>query len=118
MSTVRRFLLLLLLVPAVCWAQSLHITDDQAGALLGENVVVQGTVAAVYTSSGGNTFLNFGGVYPDQDFTAVIFSEESSSFPHVEELQGKRVAISGVVRLYRGKPEIILRNASQMQVLQ
>ena len=117
MPTSRRVVLALLFLPVVCWAQSLQITDEQAAAHVGQKVVVQGTVAGVYTSRSGNTFLNFGGTYPDQDFTAVVFSEASSSFSDVEQLQGKRVAISGVVRLYRGKPEIILRSASQLQVL-
>ena len=112
-----RFLLIFLLVPLVCWAQSLHIKDSEATAHVGQQVVVEGAVAAVFTSRSGNTFLNFGAPYPNQDFSAVIFAENSSSFRNVEQLQGKRVAVSGVVRLYRGKPEIILRSAHQLRLL-
>src|SRR5690242_16902461 len=111
MSIARRSFLILLLLPVVCRAQNIRITDEQAAAHVGQQVVVQGTVAGVYTSRSRNTFINFGGTYPNQDFTAVIFSEASSSFANVEQLQGERVAISGVVRLYRGKAEIILRSA-------
>jgi DNA/RNA endonuclease YhcR with UshA esterase domain len=117
MSTAKRAFLILLLLPVVCRAQNLRITDQQAAAHVGQQVVVQGTVAGVYTSRSGNTFVNFGGAYPNQDFTAVIFSEASSSFPNVYQLQGKHVEVSGVVRLYHGKPEIILRSASQLEVL-
>jgi DNA/RNA endonuclease YhcR with UshA esterase domain len=117
MAIAKRVFVALLLLPVVCWAQSLHITDEQAAAHVGQQVTVQGTVSSVYTSRGGNTFINFGGSYPNQDFTAVIFSEASSSFPNVDPLQGKQVEVSGVVRLYHGKPEIILRSASQLRVL-
>jgi DNA/RNA endonuclease YhcR with UshA esterase domain len=117
MSRSGRFLLIFLLFPVVCWAQSLHITDDQAAAHVGQQVVVEGTVVRVYTSSSGTTFLNFGAAYPNQDFTAVIFDKVSSAFPSVDQLRGKRVAISGAVQLYQGKPEIILRSASQLRLL-
>lgn len=111
------YLLAFLLLPIACWAQGSHITDSQAGAHVGERVLVDGVVAGVYTSRSGNTFINFGSAYPNQDFTAVIFSENAGTFPNVEGLQGKRVEISGVVRLYKGKPEIILRAADQLRVL-
>jgi DNA/RNA endonuclease YhcR with UshA esterase domain len=111
-------LFIFLLVPLVCWAQSTHINDGQAGGYVGQRVVVEGTVAAVFVSQSGNTFLNFGAAYPDQDFSAVIFADNASSFGNVEQLEGKRVAISGVVRIYRGKPEIILRSADQLRTLE
>jgi DNA/RNA endonuclease YhcR with UshA esterase domain len=47
----------------------------------------------------------------------VIFDKESSAFSNVDQLRGKRVAISGAVQLYEGKPEIILRSASQLRML-
>lgn len=113
----KRLLLIFLLVPFVCWAQNTHIKDEQAGAYVGQRVVVEGTVAAVFVSRAGNTFLNFGAAYPNQDFSAVIFADNASSFRDVEQLEGRRVAVSGRVRIYRGKPEIILRSADQLRVL-
>lgn len=107
-----------LMLPLVCWAQNLHIKDNEAGEHVGQRVFVEGTVAAVFTSRSGNTFLNFGATYPNQDFSAVIFAENSGSFHDIQQLQGKRVEVSGVVRVYRGKPEIILRSTQQLHVLE
>jgi hypothetical protein len=45
------------------------ITDDQASRFLGQNVTVEGVVTAVTRSKKGNTFINFGGAYPNQTFT-------------------------------------------------
>ena len=100
------YLLAFLLLPISCWAQGQRITDSQAGAHVGERVLVDGAVAGVHTSRSGNTFINFGSAYPNQDFTAVIFSENAGAFPNIEGLQGKRPEISGVVRLCKGKPGV------------
>jgi DNA/RNA endonuclease YhcR with UshA esterase domain len=114
---VRGLLLIWLLVPVVCRAQTPHISDRQAAAHVGERVVVEGKVVAVYTSQMGTTFLNFGAVYPHQDFSAVIFAANSLAFPSIQNVQGKRVEVTGVVRLYRGKPEVILQSAGQLRRL-
>lgn len=105
-----------LMLPLGCWAQTAHIKDGQAGEHVGQRVVVEGTLVGVYASRSGNTFLNFGAAYPNEDFTAVIFAENSGSIRNVQVLEGKRVEVSGVVRLYRGKPEIILRSAGELRV--
>jgi DNA/RNA endonuclease YhcR with UshA esterase domain len=105
------------LLPPACWARTPHITDRQAATHVGQRVVVEGKVVAVYTSQMGTTFLNFGAVYPRQDFSVVIPAAHSLAFPSVQQLQGKRVEVTGVVRLYRGKPEMILRSADQLRRL-
>jgi hypothetical protein len=40
------------------------IPDSEASAHVGQNVTVEGIVSAVTTSRKGNTFINFGGIYP------------------------------------------------------
>jgi hypothetical protein len=93
-----------LLIPLLCWSQTVHITDADAAAHVGEHFVIEGTVAAVYTSRKGNTFLNFGAKYPNQDFAAVVFASSAGVFSNLRNLAGRRVRVTGVVRLYRGKP--------------
>ncbi len=107
-----------LLVPLVCCAQSAHISAAQATAHVGEYVTVEGTVASVHASRKGHTYINFGASYPRQDFTAVVFASNARAFNGLMELSGKRVRITGVVRLYQAKPEIVLETASQLTVLQ
>src|ERR1700680_3229097 len=46
------------------------VQDSEAAQYVGKNV--RGLVVAVYTSKKGNTFLNFGGKYPNQTFTGYI----------------------------------------------
>jgi hypothetical protein len=58
-------------------------------------------------------FLGFGKPYPDQPFAAVIFGTDRAKFGTLETtLQGKRVCVSGAIREYRGKPEIVLTDPS------
>jgi DNA/RNA endonuclease YhcR with UshA esterase domain len=44
----------------------------------------------------------------------VIFSDSVSEFPNVEQLAGKTISVSGTVKLYSGRPEIILRSPNQI----
>jgi DNA/RNA endonuclease YhcR with UshA esterase domain len=82
---------------------------------VGEDVVVEGRVASVYTSRKGNTFLNFEQPYPDQVFTAVLFRQNRRLFGDLRRYEGRVVRVSGRIKLYRGKPEIILDSPSQLQ---
>jgi hypothetical protein len=63
----------------------------------------------------GVTFIDLGGRYPNNAFTAVIFSQDAGKFPDVGSLRDKPVEITGRVRLYMRKPEIFLRAASQLK---
>src|ERR1700747_2173295 len=96
-------------------AQQRIVADSQAAAHLGESATVEGTVASVHVTRSGTTFLNFGAAYPKQTFTAVIFSSAATRFPNPQQWEGKRVRVSGKVRLYRERPEIVLEEPSQLQ---
>ena len=103
----------LLAVPA--FAETIQPAD--APAHVGQTVTVEGTVDEVNTDPrSGNTFIDMGGRYPDQAFTAVIFRSDAGSFQDVKSLNGKTVEITGRVRLHKGKPEIILNAASQIKI--
>jgi DNA/RNA endonuclease YhcR with UshA esterase domain len=100
-------------VPAL--AQTRTIGPADAKTHIGQTVTVEGPVGNVYTARSGMTFINIGGRYPDNAFTAVIFTDDTSKFPDVRSLDGKTVDITGAVSLYRGKPEIILKTADQVK---
>jgi DNA/RNA endonuclease YhcR with UshA esterase domain len=95
-------------------AQQLVIRDSAAASHVGQTVTVEGMVASVHVARSGTTFLNFGAAYPNQTFTAVIFQSAASRFPNVKQWDGRRVRVSGEVRLYRGKPEIVLDAPAQL----
>jgi len=91
------------------------IPDTEAAQHVGQDVTVEGVVTAVTTSRKGNTFINFGGVYPNQTFTGwVPAGTPLASDASLQLLQGKKVKITGRIELYRGKPEIRVLSKSQI----
>jgi len=94
------------------------VADTDAAAHVGQTATVQGLVAQVFTSSKGNVFLDFENPYPNEVFSAVVFSSSASQFGDLTAYQGKQVQVSGQIRLYKGKPEIILNSPSQLRLVQ
>jgi DNA/RNA endonuclease YhcR with UshA esterase domain len=107
-------------VALVVWAGAAYaasLAPDEAARHVGENATVCGVVASATYASRLNaqpTFLNLGKPYPDQVFTAVIFGKDRSKFGTPETLRGKQVCVMGEIRLYHGKPEIILTDPKQL----
>ncbi len=91
------------------------IVPAEAKAHVGQPVTIEAAISEVHTSRSGATFLDIGGPFPDNDFVAVIFSDDAAKFPKAETLEGKTVTITGTVQLYDGKPEIILKSANQLR---
>jgi len=92
------------------------ITPDEAAQHVGDLVVVQGTISQIVLSVNLTTHINFGGLYPNHVFTATIFKAKQPLFKGVKELEGKVVQVRGVVHLYRGKPEIVLEEPTQLRL--
>lgn len=90
------------------------ISPQDALSHVGNSVIVRGIVDEVHTSNRGNVFLNMGGHYPNQAFTGFIRAGDVGQFHNIQSYQGKTVNISGTIKLYKGKPEIELRSASQL----
>ncbi len=65
---------------------------------------------------GQPTFLNFGGNYPNAPLTIAIWNDIRNEFEEAPEefYKGVQVCIVGKIVLYKGKPEIILRNKNQI----
>jgi len=51
---------------------------------------------------------------PVEAFTAFIPSASAAQFPNPQQYEGRTVAPSGKITLYKGKPEIILNSPSQI----
>jgi len=102
--------------PIAAWAASL--TPEDAPNHVGETATVCGTVASANYAArtrGEPTFLNLGKPYPNHIFTAVIWGSDRPKFGTPEtSLLGKLVCTTGVIKLFRGRPEIILRNPNQL----
>jgi DNA/RNA endonuclease YhcR with UshA esterase domain len=89
-------------------------TAADAAKHVGEIATVTDRVDGVHQSGKGNIFLNMGGKYPNQAFTAWIPSASASQFSNPQQYEGKTVSVSGKITLYHGKPEIIVENVSQI----
>jgi len=91
----------------------------EAGKYLGRELIVEGKVADAYHDSKSNTvFFNFEKAYPNQCFTAVIFSSDLYKFVQNPEdyYLNKTVRITGEVKEYQGRPEIILETPNQIEI--
>jgi DNA/RNA endonuclease YhcR with UshA esterase domain len=103
----------LALTAAPAFAQTVQPTDAQAH--VGQTVTVEGSVSNVHQIPSGITFIDIGGRYPDNAFTAVILAADAKKFPDVTSFNGKTVDVTGAVQLYKGKPEILLTDAAQIK---
>ena len=107
--------LALLAIVAFAFAQSPgNYTAQEAAKHVGETATITDNVDGVHQSGKGNIFLNMGGKYPNQAFTAFIPSSSAAQFPNAQQYEGRTVAVSGKITLYRGKPEIIVTSPSQL----
>jgi len=91
----------------------------QAGKYLAKELIVEGKVVDTYRHLKTNTvFLNFEKAYPNQCFTAVIFSSHLDKFVQNPEdyYLNKIVRIMGEVKEYQGRPEIILEMPNQIEI--
>ena len=122
MSRLLRYLALLVICSAlaaeVAPAQTATIIPaNLAAAHVGEYATVEGVVAKVFTSDKGNTFLNIGASYPNQTFTGWIPpASPASKSAMLSGIEGKHVKITGRIEMYKGKPEIRINAASQLEV--
>jgi hypothetical protein len=104
------------------------LTDDKTGLKVidacqarnyyGKEVIVEGKVVTTYRSKKNNIFLNFGKLYSNQCFLAVIFSFDLYKFGDNPEkyYNQKLQELGSKIQEYQRKPEIILKDLSQIEV--
>lgn len=94
------------------------INACDAGDYIGDEKIVEGNVVDGYKSDTDTVFLNFEKPYPNQCFTAVIFSSKLMNFPENPQdyYNGKTVRVSGEIKEYKGRTEIILEDSSQIEI--
>jgi micrococcal nuclease len=95
---------------------ALRIDYNEASEHVGEYACVAGKVDHVYTSQKGTIFINFCPDYKNCPFGAVIFDSEAYKFPNPKQYEGKTVEITGLIRAYQGRPEIIIKDTGQINI--
>lgn len=88
---------------------------------VGQTVTVCGVVSQVCVTKQDNVFLNFGGVYPHHLFSAVVRKRRSPEMlaegaQWLKDLEGKEIAVTGEVKIYDKKPEIVLRTRENLRI--
>jgi micrococcal nuclease len=105
----------LVLASSALMAQT--ITTSEAAKHIGQRETVCGTIAGVHTaasSRGTPTFINLDRAYPDQIFTLLIWGEDRARVGAVPK--SGRICATGIIKEYRGAPEIVLRDADSWYV--
>lgn len=118
MTRIRSALLTVLLFTSVAAAQTSKITAHEAKDHVGEIQTVCGKVASTHFAPGSKgqpTFLNLDGPYPKEVFTVLIWGSDRPKFGTPEtKYQDANVCVTGKITSYRGKPEIIATEPSQI----
>ncbi len=84
---------------------------------LGEAVVVEGRVVGTYRSD-KVLLLNFHQDYA-KHFKVAVFATDLGSFPPKPEqfYKGKLVRVTGIIKEYKGAPEMIVKDPEQIEVI-
>lgn len=93
------------------------ISWRDAAEYYGQTKTIEGKIV-ISNNTGKVCFLNF---HKDwrKYFTAVIFSSDFDKFPqHPEDhYLNRKVRVTGLIKEYKGKPEIILKSPSQIEII-
>ena len=107
----------LIIIFSFCALCQTKITPAKAKANIGKEVIIKGKIDQVVKSAAGNYFFNMGGKFPHNKFTAIIFKSDVKKFGRLNTYEGKEVEISGRIREYNDKPEIILDSLAQIKII-
>jgi hypothetical protein len=112
--------LFLLLITAVCAAAKAQKTIPAADAAkhIGEEVTIcEKIYGGKFLDEAGITFLNLGGDHPKELLTLVIKGDDRKKFKgNPEEVyKDKKVCVTGKIIDYKGKPELVITDPSQIK---
>lgn len=107
--------------PLTLLAQS-KITASEAKNHIGEKASVCGQVVSAHYAArtkGNPTFLNLDEPYPKQIFTILIWGSDRAKFGDPEnKYANKKVCVTGTIKDYRGIPEVVAEQPSQIEIQQ
>ncbi|HZQ93559.1 MAG TPA: hypothetical protein VFA67_01040 [Candidatus Sulfotelmatobacter sp.] len=106
-------LICLLLPPRLAAGECLSIHD--ADQHIGETRCVSGKVLTVKVGNKGVHFLDFCEDQAACPFTVVVFANDLKDVGDVRRLAGRTIEIRGALKMYDGRPEIILSRISQIE---
>jgi DNA/RNA endonuclease YhcR with UshA esterase domain len=81
---------------------------------IGEYASIRGTVVQVYQSKKGTIFFDYCTNYRSCPFSAVIFASAAKNFDNPFQYQGQQIIVTGQIKSYQGRAEIILDTPDQI----
>lgn len=99
-----------------------EVEASEASRFVGTSRAVVGTVAGTKhdaSKQGRPTFLDIDYPYPNNVLTVVIFDNDRKKFPAPPEtlFSGKRIRVTGLIKEYKGKPEVVVSQPNQIEIL-
>src|ERR1017187_5191572 len=93
------------------------ISIDSVGRHIGDSVTVCSKVYGIKVLE-KVTLINLGATYPNNPLTLVIFIKDRSNFKEAPEVMyaGKTICVTGVIKEYQGKPEIMVASPGDIQI--
>lgn len=96
-------------------AQNISIDYTNAPNYIGKEVLVTGTIVKVFVSKTNTTFLNYCDNFRACPLSAVVFAPDRGKFGDLQKLEGKTVKLSGTIKSFQGRPQMILKNPNQIK---
>lgn len=117
MKVISLLTICLLTITSVSAQEKISATN--AIQYIGKKVTICDTVSGVKwleQAKSQPTFLNMGAPYPQSPFTVVIFGNDRKVFSDTLEklYTGKKICVTGIVREYKGKAEIIVTKPDEI----
>ena len=112
--------MVLSLITSAGFSQS-TVTAAEAGKHVGEKITVCDKVFGGRFLENANdqpTLINMGDAWPNNPFTFVIFGDNRKKFSYKPEhfLVNKQVCVTGEIKTYRDKPQIIVTDTAQVKI--
>ncbi len=95
------------------------IKPEKAKDYAGKKVTICGLVADIFASTKGQapTFLHFGGKYPNNSFSVVVYKSDAPKFTYpLGSLGHRNICVTGYIKMYKGKPEMTVNSPTQIVV--
>jgi hypothetical protein len=107
-------MILIMLLPPSLLSASDCIPVSEAAKHIGETQCVSGKVLKIKVGAKGVHFLDFCEDQMACPFTVVVFPSGLKDVGDVRRLAGRSIEIHGAVKLYDGRPEMILNRIGQI----
>ena len=111
----------IMLFPVMIAAAQSPVPAKDAAKHVGEKVTICDKVFGgryFETAKDQPTLLNMGDAYPNNPFTFVIYGDDRKKFSWKPEeyLINKEVCVTGEIKDYRGKPQIVVSDTTQVVI--